>query len=321
MQNHVMWWIPAIFLLSFSAQAQPWPQKPLRVIVPNAPGGGSDAVARALADRLAPALGQAVVVENRSGAGGRQGAEFVAKSATDGYTLLLGTGASLITSRALYGKLAYDPEKSFAPVALLARTAYLLVVHPSVPATSVAQLIALARAKPNALTYASTGAGSPSHLAAELFRANAGISLTHVPYKGSAPGTLSVMQGETSLTFSNLMVALPFIASGRFRALGVTALQRSALAPELPTLAEAGLNGYEVLQFYSLVAPASTPEPVVRRLHEEIVKRFATVETQKLLAAQGTEISLGNAQELARLHAREIAKWSALIKQLNITAE
>ena len=310
-----------LLLLSGNTLAQTWPQRSIRLIVPNAPGGGSDAVARALADRLTPALGQAVIVENRAGGGGRQGAEFVAKSPADGYTLLLGTGATLITSRALHGKLSYDPEKSFAPVALLARTAYLLTVHPSVPARDVKQLIALARARPGALNAASTGAGSPSHLAAELFRASAGIHITHVPYKGSAPGTLSVMQGETSLMFSNLIAALPFINTGRFRALGVTTLQRTALAPEIPTIAESGLPGYEVLQFYSLVTPAGTPEHAIKRLTEEISKRFATPETRRLLAAQGTEINLGNAAELAALHAREIAKWGALIKQLGISAE
>ena len=310
-----------LLLLSGNALAQTWPQRSLRLIVPNAPGGGSDAVSRALADRLTPALGQAVIVENRAGGGGRQGAEFVAKSAADGYTLLLGTGATLITSRALYGKLTYDPEKSFAPIALLARTAYMLAVHPSVPAGDVKQLITLARTRPGALNCASAGAGSPSHLAAELFRANAGIQLMHVPYKGSAPGTLSVMQGETSMMFSNLIAALPFISTGRFRALGVTALQRTALAPEIPTIAESGLPGYEVLQFYSLVTPTGTPEHAIKRLTEEINKRFATPETRRLLAAQGTEINLGTAAELAALHAREIAKWGALIKQLGISAE
>jgi tripartite-type tricarboxylate transporter receptor subunit TctC len=310
--------VSAAVLLAWNAVAQPWPQRPLRLVVPNAPGGGSDTVARVLAERLSPALGQQVVVENRAGAGGRQAAEFVAKSPADGYTLLLGTGATLITARALYGRLGYDPEKSFAPVALLAQTAYLLVVHPSVPATTLKQLIALAKAKSHGLNYASRGAGSPSHLATEMFKSMAAVPLNHVPYKGSAPGTLSVMQGETDLMFSNLVVALPLVATQRVKTVGVSTLQRSALVPQLPTIAESGLPGFEVIQFYSLATPAGAAEAIIRRLHDEIQKRFPASETHKQLAAQGAEIKVSTPVELALLNARETAKWNAVIKQAGI---
>lgn len=305
-------------LIAAPAGAQSWPQRPLRLIVPNAPGGGSDTVARVFAERLTPALGQQIVVENRAGAGGRQAAEFVAKSAADGYTLLLGTGATLITARALYGRSGFDPEKSFVPVALLANTSYLLVVHPSVPAANARQLIALAKARPGALNYASSGGGSPSHLATELFNSMAGTRLTHIPYKGSAPGTLAVMQGECDLMFSNFVTVLPHVMLKRVRSLGVSTARRTVLAPEMPTIAESGLPGYEVLQYYAIVAPAGTAENIIRRLHDEITKHFPTPAARRQLASQGAEMQVAAPAELASLNAREIARWTALIHQLGI---
>ena len=305
-------------LIAAPAGAQSWPQRPLRLIVPNAPGGGSDTVARVFAERLTPALGQQIVVENRAGAGGRQAAEFVAKSAADGYTLLLGTGATLITARALYGRSGFDPEKSFVPVALLANTSYLLVVHPSVPAANARQLIALAKARPGALNYASSGGGSPSHLATELFNSMAGTRLTHIPYKGSAPGTLAVMQGECDLMFSNFVTVLPHVTLKRVRSLGVSTARRTVLAPEMPTIAESGLPGYEVLQYYAIVAPAGTAENIIRRLHDEITKHFPTPAARRQLASQGAEVQVAAPAELASLNAREIARWTALIHQLGI---
>ena len=305
-------------LIAAPAGAQSWPQRPLRLIVPNAPGGGSDTVARVFAERLTPALGQQIVVENRAGAGGRQAAEFVAKSAADGYTLLLGTGATLITARALYDRSGFDPEKSFVPVALLANTSYLLVVHPSVPAANARQLIALAKARPGALNYASSGGGSPSHLATELFNSMAGTRLTHIPYKGSAPGTLAVMQGECDLMFSNFVTVLPHVMLKRVRSLGVSTARRTVLAPEMPTIAESGLPGYEVLQYYAIVAPTGTAENIIRRLHDEITKHFPTPAARRQLASQGAEMQVAAPAELASLNAREIARWTALIHQLGI---
>ena len=303
------------------AGAQSWPLRSLRLVVPNAPGGGSDTVARVLAERLTPALGQQIVVENRAGAGGRQAAEFVAKSAADGYTLLLGTGATLITARALYGRLGFDPEKSFAPIALLAHTAYLLVVHPSVPAATVRQLIDLAKTRPGVLNYASSGAGSPSHLATGLFNAMAGVRLTHIPYKGSAPGTLAVMQGECDLMFSNFVTVQPHVKLNRVKALGVTTARRTALAPEIPAIAESGLPGYEVLQYYAVVAPAGTTDSIIRRLHEEIVRHFPTPGARRQLASQGAEIQVSTPPELAALNAREIARWTGVINALGLQPE
>jgi len=300
------------------AHAQSYPGKPIRIVVPNAPGGGSDSAARAVANRLAPVLGQQILVENRPGAGGRLAAEFVAKATPDGYTLLLGTGATLIMAKALYRKLHYDPLTSFAPISLIGTTAYLLVTHPSVPAATVRQLITVAKSSRDHLSYASTGSGSPSHLAAELFGSLAGITLVHVPYKGSAPGTLSVMQGETDMMFSNLVAALPHIGSGRLRSLGVTSARRSVMVPNIPTIAESGLPGFEVVQYYSVVAPAGTPATIVSRLNKEIARQMPAPEVRKVLQAQGTEVAVSTADDLSRLIAAEIEKWAAVIRNAGI---
>ncbi|HZM46775.1 MAG TPA: tripartite tricarboxylate transporter substrate binding protein [Burkholderiales bacterium] len=300
---------------------QTWPTKPIRLVAPNAPGGGSDAVARVLAERLAPALGQQILVENRAGAGGRLAGEFVAKAAPDGYTLLMGTGATLVTVRALYAKASYDPVRSFAPISRTATTAYLLVAHPSVPAASVKQLIAVAKSRPGGLTIASTGGGSPNHLAAELFQSLAGVRMVHVPYKGSAPGTLSVIQGETDLMFGNLVAALPHANSRRLKTLGISSAKRSAIVPDVPTIAEAGLPGFVVEQFYGLVAPAGTPGPIIKRLNDEVVARMPAPEVKRILEAQGTEVAVSTPDELSRLIATEIDRWTAIIQKAGIKPE
>ena len=301
--------------------AQNYPVKPVRLVVPNAPGGGSDTVARIAGDRLGAGLGQQFIVENRAGAGGRTAAEFVARAAPDGYTLLLGTGATLITARALYSDLNYDPEKNFVPISLLATTAYLLVVHPSVPVQNTRMLLDLARARAGGLNYASTGGGSPAHLAGELFQAMGKVKMTHVPYKGSAPGTLSVMQGETDLMFSNLVAALPHVASGRARAIGISSAKRSSLAPNVPSLDESGLPGFDVTQIYCIAAPAGTPEAIVKRLNEEIARRIPSPETRKQLEADGTEVAVSSPQEIRALISSEIAKWTRIVRAAGIKAE
>ena len=311
----------AALALSCAAFGQAWPVKPIRLVAPNAPGGGSDAVARLLAEKLSPPLGQHILVENRAGAGGRLAGEFVAKAAPDGYTLLMGTGATLVTVRALHGKAAYDPVKSFAPVSKAATTAYLLVAHPSVPAGSVKQLIAIAKARPGGLTIASTGGGSPNHLAAELFQSLAGVKMVHVPYKGSAPGTLSIIQGETDLMFGNLVAALPHVNSRRLKALGVSSAKRSAIVPDVPTVAEAGLPGFVVEQFYGLVAPAGTPAPVIKRLNDEVVTRMPAPEVKRILEAQGTEVAVSTPDDFGRLIATEIDRWTAIVQKAGIKPE
>ncbi|MGE5525441.1 MAG: Bug family tripartite tricarboxylate transporter substrate binding protein, partial [Rhodospirillaceae bacterium] len=228
-------------ILPASAIAQTYPARPVRLIVPFAPGGGSDLVGRMLAQKLSVALGQQVVVDNRGGAGGRIGTELAAKSPADGYTLLLATSSVMVTAPALYSRLPFDMPKSFSPISLLATTAYALVVHPSVPARTVRELVALAKARSGGLTYASSGTGGPAHLAGALLGSLTHAPLTHVPYKGSGPGTLAVMGGETDFMFSNILPALPALKSGRLRVLGVTSTTRSGILPQVPTIAESGV--------------------------------------------------------------------------------
>jgi tripartite-type tricarboxylate transporter receptor subunit TctC len=312
----------ALFTYCMSnALAQAYPVKPIRLIVPFAPGGGSDLVGRLLAQKLGSQLGQQVVVDNRAGAGGRIGTELVAKSAPDGYTLLLATSSVMVTAPALYAKLPFEMPRDFSPVSLVAYTTYALVAHPAVPARSVKELIALAKSRPGQLTYASSGTGGPAHLSGELFSSLAGVKMIHVPYKGSSPGTLSVMAGETDLMFSNVLPALPAIRSGRLRAIGITSLKRSVLLPEVATVAESGLPGFEVEQLYGVLAPAGTPREIVRRLNEEIAKVMQAADTRSRLLADGSEVSVSTPEDFERMIAVEIGKWTKVIKQAGIKEE
>lgn len=298
--------------------AQTYPTKPIRLIVPNTPGGGTDTVARAIADKLAPALGQQIIVENRGGAGGAIAAEMVARAPKDGYTLLLGSAATLITGPALITQRKYDPIKDFAPVSLAGTTAYMFVTHPSLPAATVRELIQLARAAEGRVTYASTGQGSPSHLGGELFQALAKVKMTHVPFKGGAPAMLSLLQGETFAMFGNFLTALPQVREKRIRALGVTSLQRSTLAPDIPTIDESGLRGFEVEQYYSVVAPAGTPADIVNRLNREIAQRFAVPDVRQRLAHEGIDLRTSTPAELGKLNAGQFEKWLKVIQQAGI---
>ena len=303
------------------ALAQSYPARPLRLVVPFAPGGGSDLVGRLLAQKLGAALGQQVVVDNRAGAGGRIGTELVAKSAPDGYTLLMATSSVMVTAPALYAKLPFAMPQDFSPVSLVAFTTYALVAHPAVPAKSVKELIALAKARPGRLTFASSGAGGPAHLAGELFGAMAQVKMIHVPYKGSSPGTLSVVAGETDIMFSNILPALPSIRSGRLRALGITSRKRSVLLPEVATVAESGLPGFEVEQLYGVLAPAATPREIVRRLNAEIAQAMHAADTASRLLADGSEVLVSTPDEFTKLIVAEIGKWSKVIKQSGIKEE
>jgi tripartite-type tricarboxylate transporter receptor subunit TctC len=300
--------------------AQTYPAKPIRLIVPNAPGGGTDTVARLIAEKVSPALGQQIVVDNRGGAGGRIAAELVARSPKDGYTLLLGSGATLITGPALDVDRKYDPVKDFAPITLTGTTAYMLVVHPSLPAKSVRDLVAIA--KSGDIPFSSPGQGSPAHLGMELLQAMARVKMTHVPFKGGAPAMLSLLQGETYASLSNLLTSLPPVRSNRVRALGVTSPERSGLAPDIPTIHESGLTGFELQQFYSVVAPAGTPAEIVQRLHQEIVQRYPTPDVKQRLAGEGVEVRTTTPAETAKLYAEQYAKWTRVIRQAGIkTAE
>ena len=305
-----------------AAVAQTYPAKPVRLIVPNAPGGGTDTVARLIADKVGPALGQQIVVENRGGAGGRIAAELVARSPKDGYTLLLGSAATLITGPALDLDRRYDPVKDFAPITLTGTTAYMLVVHPSLPAKSVRELIAIARASPRTSRIRRAGRRAPSHLGMELLQAMAKVKLIHVPFKGGAPAMLSLLQGETYASMSNLLTSLPPVRTNRVRALGVTSRERSSLAPDIPTIHESGLPGFELQQFYSVVAPAGTPTDIVQRLHQEIVQRYPTADVKQRLAGEGVEVRTSTPAETGKLYAEEYAKWTKVIRQAGIkTAE
>jgi tripartite-type tricarboxylate transporter receptor subunit TctC len=304
-----------------AAQAQTYPAKPIRLIVPNAPGGGTDTVARLIAEKLSPHLGQQILVDNRGGAGGRIAAELVARSPKDGYTLMLGSAATLITGPALVADRKYDPVKDFTPVSLAGTTAYMLVVHPSLPVKNVREFIALAKGKAGSIAYSTTGQGSPAHLGMELFQAMAQVKLVHVPYKGGAPAMLSLLQGETFAMVANFLTSLPVVRSNRVRALGVTSLKRSSLAPDIPTIDESGLRGFELQQFYSLVAPAGTPPEVVQRLSQEMMQRFPTEEVKKRLAHEGVEAIVSSPAETAKLYADQYAKWAQVIQQAGIARQ
>jgi len=301
------------------AQAQSYPVKVVRMIVASAPGGGSDTVGRSLAQKLGQALGQQVIVDNRAGAGGRIGTEIAARSPADGYTLLIGTSSAMVVAPALYAKLPYDMRKDFSPVAQLATAAYVLVVHPSVPAHSVKQLIALAKAQPGRLTYASSGSGTNNHLAGELFKTLAGIKMVHVPYRSSGLATLAVVSGESDLIFSNILPAAPAMRSGRLRPLGVASQRRSPLIPDVPTIEENGFPGVVVEQFYGLLAPAGTPQEIVRRLNEETVKAMQSDDIRRRLRAEGSEVHASSPEELGKLIVSEIRKWEQVARQAGIS--
>jgi tripartite-type tricarboxylate transporter receptor subunit TctC len=307
-------------LAAGAATAQQYPVRPIRMVVPFAPGGGSDLVGRVLAQKLGAALGQQVIVDNRAGAGGRIGTEVVAKAPPDGYTLLFATSSVMVTAPALYSKLPFDMPRDFAPVSLAATTAYVLVAHPSVPARTVNDLIALAKKNAGKMTYASSGAGGHSHLAGELLCATAKITMVHVPYRGSSPGTLSVVAGETDAMFSNLLPALPAARSGRLRALGVTSRERSSILPDVPVLA-AVLPGFVVEQLYALLAPAGTPRAIVATLNAEVAKAMQAADTREKLLADGSEVAVSTPEQLEKRIVAEISQWARIIQAARITAD
>jgi len=298
--------------------SQTYPVKPIRMVVPFPPSGGTDVIGRLIAQHLTNTVGQSVIVDNRAGAAGRIGAEQVAHAAADGYTLLMATSTVVITAPVLFPQLPYDPIKDFAPISPIASGSYVLVVHPSLPARSVTEFIALAKARPAQLNFASSGPGDTNHLSGELFQIDAGIKLTHVPYKGAAPGTLSVIAGETELMFSNIVPAIPHVQSGRLRALGVTTLQRSPLLPRVPTIAESALPGFEVQTLYAILAPAGTSSEIVRRLNEAITESLRAPDVKQRIEADGSKTISGTPEALTRMMTSEIAKWSQVIKRAGI---
>ncbi len=297
-----------------------WPSKPIRFILPFPPGGGTDILGRIISERLAARLGQPVVIENRGGAGGNVGAEVAAKSAPDGYTIVL-VAPSLAISPSLYSKLNYDPVKDFAPISLVATVPNVMITHPSVPAQTLQEFIALAKSKPGGMNFGSGGNGTSNHLAGELFNIVAGVKLVHVPYKGVNLAMNDVLSGEVHLVVIGIPAAAPHIKAGRLRALALIAPQRSPALPEVPTIAEAGLRDFEVTTWYGILAPAGAPRPIVTRLNAEIVRTMHGPELRDRLAAMGTDPATSTPEEFADLIKREIAKWSKVVREAGLKAD
>lgn len=310
----------ALALLSRSARAATWPVRPISVVVPYPPGGSTDITARILGERLSAVLGQPLVMDNRSGGGGNIGLEFVARAAPDGYTLGVATTAHAI-NMTLFRKLNYDTLRSFAPVALLTENPLVLVVPAASPSRTVADLIAAAKARPGALNFATSGVGQSTHLAAELFASMAGLKLTHVPYRGSAPAVTDVIAGRADLMFDTTQSVLAHIESGRVRALGVTSAERLALVGDVPTIAEAALPGYVAIAWNGLVAPAGTPAEIVARLNAETVRALQEPAVAAKFASLGA-VSRPLAPEAFREFLRaEIDKWGAVVRQSGATID
>ena len=297
-----------------AAQAQTYPSKSIRMIVPFPAGGATDIVARLIAQKLGDAVGQQVIVDNRGGAAGTIGSDLAAKAPPDGYTILIGTSSTHAIAQSLYAKLPYDSVKDFTPVVGIATATIVLSAHPSVPAKTVKELIALAKARPDALSFASSGSGGVSHLVGEMFKAQAGVQMLHVPYKGDAPALADLVGGQVSLEFGTALSFLPYIESGRLKALAVTSQKRSQVMPNVPTVAESGLNGFEALQWFGVFAPAGTRADVVTRLNGEIVKILHTADMRERLNKLASEVMANSPQEFAEFQKGEIAKWAKVVK-------
>ena len=296
------------------AFAQQYPAKSIRMVVPFPPGGFSDVFARIIGGKIHESWGQLVVVDNRPGAGGNIGADIVAKSPPDGYSLVMGTIGTHAINATLFTRLPYDPIRDFAPVAFVVGADGLLVVHPSLPVKSTKELIALARSKPGALTYASAGAGTTSHLAGELFKSMTKVDITHVPYKGNVPAITDLLSGQTAMLFATLPTVLPQVQANRLRPLAVLGATRSSALPAMPTLAEAGLKGFEVSNWTGVFAPAGTPAAIVAKLNAEIVRIMRLREVQERLPKQGLTFTPGSPQQFAVFVKSERDKWGALVK-------
>jgi tripartite-type tricarboxylate transporter receptor subunit TctC len=314
--------LAALALLPGAAPAQvTYPTKPIRLIVPSPPGDGSDLMARAIGDKLAQAWGQPVVVDNRQGAGGRVGTEAAAKAAPDGYTLIMGNAGSHGINAALYKDLPYDVERDFAPITQVMRAPNVLVVTPSLPAKNVTEFIALLKANPGKYSYGSGGNGSSAHFTAELFKSMAGVDIAHIPYKGATPALTDVIAGEVVMFMGNLPPAMGHIKAGRVRALAVTTAQRTPLAPDLPTVAESGLPGFETVAWFGLFAPAGTPREIVDKLRDEVAKIIQQPDVRERIATLGGE-PVGNTPAAFAVIVRDdVAKWKKVAREAKISAD
>jgi tripartite-type tricarboxylate transporter receptor subunit TctC len=313
----------AAALAPWPAEAQApdaWPARPIRFILPFPPGGGTDILGRLIAERLTANLGQPVVTENRGGAGGNVGAEAAAKSAPDGYTIVL-VAPSLAISPSLYSKLNYDPAKDFAPVSLVATVPNVMITHPSVPANTLVEFIRLAKTKPGEMNFGSGGSGTSNHLAGELFNIVAGVKLVHVPYKGVNLAMNDVLSGRIQLVVIGIPAAAPHIKAGKLRALALLAPARSPVLPDVPTVAEAGLPNFEVTTWYGILAPAGTPGPIVARLNAELVKIMHAPEMKEKLDAMATDAVTSTPEEFAGLIKREIVKWGEVVRDAGLKAD
>jgi tripartite-type tricarboxylate transporter receptor subunit TctC len=307
-------------VMTAPANAQSYPNKPVRVVVPYPPGGPTDIVARVLFQQVSEATGQQFLVDNRAGAGGNIGAEIVAKSPADGYTLLIGTTAHAI-NMSLFKNLSYDVQKDFAPVSLLTQGPLVLVAHPQFPANSIKEVIELAKSKSGGLNFASSGNGQSTHLSAELFNTMAGIKMAHVPYKGSAPALTDVMSGQVDVMFDTTLSAMPFVKAGKLKALGLTSPVRSPAAPDVPTIAESGLPGYEVFAWNGVFVPAGTPKAIIQQLNDQIRKAMLLPQVKDKFSAQGFAASWNSPENFGVFVKNEVDKWSRTVKASGATLD
>lgn len=304
----------ACALAAVAASAQQYPTKPVRWIVPFPPGGGTDVISRAIAQKLTEAWGQQVIADNRPGSGGTIGLAAATKSPADGYTVVLGQLANVAIAPALYTKLPYDPVKELQPVTLVLSAPLILVAHPSLPAKNTRELLALARAKPDAITFGSPGNGTTGHLAGEMIKTATGVKMTHVPYKGASPAITGLLGGEIAIYVSSIPPALPPMKAGRLKALGVTSAKRTATLPDVPTIAESGLPGYEVTNWYGVMVPAGVPKDILARLHTEIVRILQLPDVRQRFVGEGGDVAPNTPEQFAAFIRSEIAKWGKAVK-------
>jgi tripartite-type tricarboxylate transporter receptor subunit TctC len=316
--RHVHVALAALALAAASATAQTYPARPIRMLVPFSPGGASDTAARVVAQHMSPRLGQQIVVENHPGAGGTIGTAIAARAAADGYTVLMGSNTEIVINPNLYRKLPYDTLKDFTPVSLVANTPLIVVVHPSLPARTIRELVALAKARPGELVYASSGNGSTVQLATELFKTLARIDMRHVPYNGSAPAVTQTLAGETQIMFPAMPAALQHARAGKLRALAVTSAKRVSAAAELPTVAESGVSGYEMGIWNGLVVPSGTPRPALDRLAAELKQVLALAEAKQSFSNIGAEVWSSTPEEFGALISTELAKYAKIVKDAGV---
>jgi tripartite-type tricarboxylate transporter receptor subunit TctC len=311
----------ALGLLAGGAQAHTYPSKPIRLVVPFPPGGTTDILARTVGQKMTEVWGQPVVIDNRPGAGGNIGSDQVAKAAPDGYTLLMGTISTHAINPSLYKKLPFDPVRDFAPVSRIGTLPNILIVHPSVPVTSVKELIELAKSKPGELNFASSGVGTSLHLSGELFNSMAGVKLVHVPYKGSSPALADLLGGQVKIMFDNLPSALPHVKAGKLKPLAVTSAKRATVLPEVPTVMESGLPGFEVTSWFAVFVPAKPPTEIVAKLNGEIVKILNSGDVKEKLAQIGVDPAPTTPEALAAFAKAETEKWGKVVKATGASAD